>query len=106
MALLAALDEQELNVFIPRCSLIEIAAVSTRLADPHASKEISDEIETIFTLIPEEQVIKRAKKLPCRKGAPVLIRIFLLWLNRIRYLSLLMTLGCTVSVNGERSSPG
>ena len=70
VALLATLDEQEIDVSIPRCSLVEIAAVSSRLADPKVSREICDEIETIFTLVPEEQIIERAKKIALQEGCP------------------------------------
>lgn len=70
VALIAALDEKEIDVYIPRCCLVEIAAVSTRLADSHISKEICDEVETNYKLVPEEQIIERAKKIAMQEGCP------------------------------------
>ena len=57
ISLLSVLDVQGIEVFIPRCGLIEIAAVSSRLADQHAAEEFS-EVETSFTLVPEERIIQ------------------------------------------------
>ena len=70
MALLAVLDDHGIEVFLPRCGLIEIAAVSTRLANPSASEEIWNEVETSFTIVPEDRLIEYAKKIAINEGCP------------------------------------
>ncbi|MGB7808544.1 type II toxin-antitoxin system VapC family toxin [Methanoregula sp.] len=70
ISLLSVLDVQGIEVFIPRCGLIEIAAVSSRLADQHAAEEICSEVETSFTLVPEERIIEPAKKIALEEGCP------------------------------------
>lgn len=70
VALLAALDDHGIEVFLPRCGLIEIAAVSTRLANPSASEEIWNEVETSFTIVPEDRLIEYAKKIAINEGCP------------------------------------
>ena len=99
MALLAVLDDHGIEVFLPRCGLIEIAAVSTRLANPSASEKIWNEVETSFTIVPEDRLIEYAKKLQSTKAARVLIHVFLLSPNRIQFLSLRMIWECTAPVN-------
>jgi len=44
--------------------------LSTRFAEPHSSLGICDEVETIFTIVPEEQIIERAKKIAMQEGCP------------------------------------
>jgi hypothetical protein len=56
--------------FFFRCGIIEIAAVSTRLANSSASEEICNEIETSFTIVPEERFIEFAKKIALAEGCP------------------------------------
>jgi len=70
VALLAVLDDHGIEVFLPRCGLIEIAAVSTRLANPSASEEIWNEVETSFTIVPEDRLIEYAKKIAINEGCP------------------------------------
>ncbi|MDO9326275.1 MAG: hypothetical protein Q7T80_15095 [Methanoregula sp.] len=77
MALLAVLDEHGIEVVLPRCGLIEIAAVSTRLANTSASEEIWNEVEMSFTIVPEDRLIESAKKMQSMKVARVLIPISL-----------------------------
>jgi len=68
VALLVLLDDQGIEVFLPRCGLIEIAAVSTRLANTVSSEEIWNEVETSFTIVPEEHLIESAKKIAINEG--------------------------------------
>lgn len=68
VALLAVLDDHGIEIFLPRCGLIEIAAVSTRLANTSASEEIWNEIETSFTIVPEDRLIEQAKKIAINEG--------------------------------------
>jgi len=69
MALLAVFDEQETGVSISRCSrVLWIAALSTRFAEPHSSLGICDEVETIFTLVPDELIIERTKNCYAGRG--------------------------------------
>lgn len=68
--LLAALDAQGTEVFIPRCGIIELAAVSVRLADSHRAEEICDEIESSYSIVPEEQIVGMAKKIALSEGCP------------------------------------
>ena len=70
MALLAVLDERGIEVLLPRCGLIEIAAVSTRLANSSVSEEIWNEVETSFTIVPEERLIAQAKQIALSEGCP------------------------------------
>ena len=70
VALLAVLDDHGIEVFLPRCGLIEIAAVSTRLANPSASEKIWNEVETSFTIVPEDRLIEYAKKIAINEGCP------------------------------------
>lgn len=70
VALLAVLDDHGIEVFLPRCGLIEIAAVSTRLANPSASEEIWNEVETSYTIVPEDRLIEYAKKIAINEGCP------------------------------------
>ena len=70
MALIAVLDDHGIEVFLPRCGIIEIAAVSTRLANSSISEEICDEVETSFTIVPEERLIEYAKKIAINEGCP------------------------------------
>jgi len=70
VALLAALDDHGIEVFLPRCGIIEIAAVSTRLTNSSVSEEICNEVETSFTLVPENRLIKSAKKIALTEGCP------------------------------------
>ena len=44
--------------------------MSTRFAEPHSSLGICDEVETIFTIVPEEQIIERAKKIAMQEVCP------------------------------------
>jgi len=67
--LLAVLDNHGIEVFLPRCGLIEIAAVSTRLADTSASEEIWNEVETSFTIVPEDRLIEHAKIIAINEGS-------------------------------------
>ena len=62
-ALLAALDEKGIEGIIPQCGIVEIAAVSSRLADAHAAEEICNEVEMSYQLVPEEQIIRTATKI-------------------------------------------
>jgi hypothetical protein len=62
VALLAVLDDHGIEVFLPRCGLIEIAAASTRLANPSVSEEICNEVETSFTIVPEDRLKRICKK--------------------------------------------
>jgi hypothetical protein len=52
------------------CGIIEIAAVSTRLANPSVSEEICNEVETSFTIVPEDRLIEYAKKIALNEGCP------------------------------------
>jgi len=70
VALLAVLDDHGIEVFLPRCGIIEIAAVSTRLANPSVSEEICNEVETSFTIVPEDRLIESAKKIAINEGCP------------------------------------
>lgn len=70
VALLAALDEHEIEVLLPRCGIVEIAAVSTRLSTSRASGEICQEVETSYTLVPEERIIGTAKAIALKEGCP------------------------------------
>jgi predicted nucleic acid-binding protein len=70
VALLAALDGQGIGVLLPRCGLIEIAAVATRLSDTRSSEEICTEVETSYTLVPEERIIGTAKTIALVEGCP------------------------------------
>ena len=70
MALLAVLDDHGIEVFLPRCGLIEIAAASTRLANPSVSEEICNEVETSFTLYPKIASQESAKKIALKEGCP------------------------------------
>ena len=70
VALLAVLDDQGIEVFLPRCGIIEIAAVSTRLANSSISEEICNEVETSFTIVPEDHLIGYAKKIALDEGCP------------------------------------
>ena len=69
-ALLAILDDRGIEVFLPRCGIIEIAAVSTRLANSSVSEEICSEVETSFTIVPEDRLITYAKKIALTEGCP------------------------------------
>ena len=69
-ALLAILDDRGIEVFLPRCGLIEIAATSTRLANPSVSEEIWNEVETSVTIVPEDRLIEYAKKIAINEGCP------------------------------------
>lgn len=69
-ALLALLDNHGIEVCLPRCGIIEIAAVSTRLADSSISEEICHEVETSFTIVPEDDLIESAKKIALSEGCP------------------------------------
>ncbi len=68
--LLSVLDERGTEFFLPRCGIIEIAAVSGRLADPHGAEEICNEIESSYTIVPEEQIITTAKIIALSEGCP------------------------------------
>jgi predicted nucleic acid-binding protein len=68
--LLADLDEHGIGVLLPRCGLIEIAAVSTRLSNLPASEEICNEVETSYTLVPEDRIIGTAKTIALHEGCP------------------------------------
>jgi predicted nucleic acid-binding protein len=70
VALIAALDEQGTEVSIPRCAIVEIAAVSKRLADRHAAEEICTEVESSFRIVPEDQLIEHAKRIALDEGCP------------------------------------
>ena len=106
VALLALLDDHGIEVFLPRCGIIEIAAVSTRLANSSVSEEICNEVETSFTIVPEERFIEYAKKLHSMTAAQVLTPIFLQFPSRIQFLSLRMIKECTAPVNEGQSAPG
>ena len=106
MSLLAILDESGIEVLLPRCAIIEIAAVSTRLTNPSVSEEICNEVETSFRIVPEERLIAQAKQIALSEGCPVLTHIFSRFPNRIQFLSSQMIWECTVSVNEEQSIPG
>jgi len=67
VALLAVLDDHGIEVFLPRCGIIEIAAVSTRLANPSVSEEICNEVETSFTIVPEDRLIESTKNCTHRR---------------------------------------
>ena len=69
-ALLAALDEKGIEGIIPQCGIVEIAAVSGRLADAHAAEEICNEVEMSYQLVPEEQIIRTATKIAREEGCP------------------------------------
>lgn len=68
--LLAALDEQGIGVLLPSCGLIEIAAVSMRLSNISTAEEICNEVETSYTLVPEERIIGTAKTIALNEGCP------------------------------------
>lgn len=68
VALLAILDEHGIEVLLPRCGIIEIAAVSTRLANSSVSEEVCNEVETSFTIVPEDRLIEYAKKIALNEG--------------------------------------
>lgn len=70
MTLLAAFDEHGIEVLLPRCGLIEIAAVSTRLSNSHDSGEICNEVETSDTLVPEDRIFESAKIIALNEGCP------------------------------------
>lgn len=70
VALLALLDDQGIEVLLPRCGIIEIAAVSARLADSSIAEEICNEVETSFTIVPEDQLMGSAKKIAISEGCP------------------------------------
>jgi DNA-directed RNA polymerase subunit N (RpoN/RPB10) len=70
VALLEVLDDHGIEVFLPRCGIIEIAAVSTRLANSSASEEICNEVETSFAIVPEDRLIEYAKKIAISEGCP------------------------------------
>ena len=70
VSLLAILDERGIEVLLPRCGIIEIVAVSTRLTNSSISEEICNEVETSFTIVPEERLIAQAKKIALSKGCP------------------------------------
>ncbi|MCK9593676.1 MAG: hypothetical protein M0Q91_16865 [Methanoregula sp.] len=95
VALLAVLDDHGIEIFLPRCGLIEIAAVSTRLANTSASEERWNEIETSFTIVPEDRLIEQAKKIAINKVARVLTLISWQFPNRIHFPSLRMIWECT-----------
>ncbi len=69
-ALLAALDEKGIEGIIPQCGIVEIAAVSSRLADARAAEEICNEVEMSYQLVPEEQIIRTATKIAREEGCP------------------------------------
>ena len=77
MELLAALEDHGIEVFIPRCGIIEIAAVSTRLAESTISEKICKEVETSFTMVPEDRLFEYAKKIALNEGCPGLDTYFL-----------------------------
>jgi len=106
VALLALLDDQGIEVLLPRCGIIEIAAVSARLADSSIAEEICNEVETSFTIVPEDQLMGSAKKLHSARAARVLIPIFLRSPSRIQFLSLRTIGECIASVNKGQSAPG
>jgi len=70
VALLRALDEQGIRIIIPWCGIIEIAAVSKRLSDSSHAEQICDEVETNFTIVPEERIIPMAKRIALDEGCP------------------------------------
>ena len=70
VALLALLDDQGIEILLPRCGIIEIAAVSTRLADSSIAEEICNEVETSFAIVPEDRLIEYAKKIAITEGCP------------------------------------
>lgn len=70
IALLTAFDEQGTEVIIPRCGIVEIAAVSGRLADASRAEEICDEVEASYTIIPEDVIIGTAKSIALDEGCP------------------------------------
>lgn len=70
IALLNVLDEQGTEVTIPRCGIIEIAAVAGRLADVSRAEEICDEVEASYTIIPEDDIIGTAKTIALAEGCP------------------------------------
>jgi predicted nucleic acid-binding protein len=70
VALLALLDDQGIEILLPRCGIIEIAAVSTRLADSSIAEEICNEVETSFTIVPEDNLIAAAKKIALKRWLP------------------------------------
>jgi hypothetical protein len=75
--LLAALDEHGIEVLLPRCGLIEIAAVSTRLSNSHDSGEVCNEVETSYTLVPEDRIFGNAKTIALNEGCPGFDTFFL-----------------------------
>jgi predicted nucleic acid-binding protein len=70
VSLLSTIDALGIENLIPRCGLIEIAAVSSRLANHSAAEEICREVETSFTLVPEELIIATAKNIALEEGCP------------------------------------
>ncbi|AGB02810.1 type II toxin-antitoxin system VapC family toxin [Methanoregula formicica] len=70
IALLAALDDHGIEVILPRCGLIEIAAVSIRLSNSHNSKDICNEVENSYTLVPEDRVYETAMTIALDEGCP------------------------------------
>jgi len=70
VALLAALDEHGIEVILPRCGIVEIAAVGARLSTSRASVEICGEVETSYTLVPEERIIGIAKTIALQEKCP------------------------------------
>lgn len=70
VALLNLLDEQGTEVIIPRCGIVEIAAVAGRLADASRAEEICDEIEASYKIISEDAIIMTAKAIALNEGCP------------------------------------
>ncbi len=70
VTLLAALDEHGIEVFLPRCGLIEIAAVATRISNSRDSGEICNEVESSYTLVPEDRIFETAKTIALTEGCP------------------------------------
>ncbi|HEX3001168.1 MAG TPA: hypothetical protein VHN82_02185 [Methanoregula sp.] len=70
IALLNMLDEQGTEVIIPRCGIVEIAAVAGRLADASRAEEICDEVEASYKIIPEDAIIMTAKAIALNEGCP------------------------------------
>ena len=106
VALLAILDDRGIEIFIPRCGIIEIAAVSTRLTNSSISEEICNEVETSFTIVPEERLIAQAKQIALSEGCPGFDTYFLAISEQNLIPLFTDDLGITVSVNEEQSVIG
>jgi predicted nucleic acid-binding protein len=58
--LLQLIDRTNIIVFIPRCVLVEVSGVSSRLSDPEQASSIYQEIQAVCSLIPEDEIFDTA----------------------------------------------